>query len=262
MTYSAGFLVVGVFYALSILLFCFRIIFDKALLSVSALRSVLAGFVLHLVFLATHLYGQGYPFLLGSFETFQIVSGCIVLAFLILSFFRRFLTTGIVLLPLASVFYILSLTRIVAYKYPGHFLENPWAFVHLVFVFMAIAVFMVSFGTGIAYLWQEYRIKHKVVSGLGRFPPLSAMDSIHYKALYIGFIFFTVGIITGGGWSKSTLGVYVSNNLKQMLSLAIWVFFAFFLNLRVARGWVGHKGILLSGIGFIAVLFLFLWVQN
>ncbi|MBI4411243.1 MAG: cytochrome c biogenesis protein CcsA [Deltaproteobacteria bacterium] len=262
-SYSNGFLVVLGSYILATVFYCLRSIFGKKILSAIALRITVAALIIHAIFLGSHLLEQGYPFLVSPFDTFQLVSFCVVFTFVLLCFLYRFFATGLILLPAGLVFNILSLTTLVRYRAPGHFLENPWAFIHLVFVFIGLAVFMVSFVVGIIYLIQEYRIKHKKTGGLfERFPPLEILDHIHYRSLYIGFVFFTIGIITGGGWSKSMVGVYVTGDLKQLLSFGAWIFFALFLNLRVSRGWVGRRGILLSCIGFAAVFFLFTWVQR
>lgn len=262
-SYSSIFLVVLGFYIGGTLLYSLRTIFGKKVLSAIGLRVTLVGLLLHTVILTLHLVKQGYPFVQSSFDAFQITSLCIVGVFVLLSFFYRFYATGIVLLPLALLFNILSLPIFVRYHSPGHFLENPWAFIHLVFIFIAIAIFMVSFVIGVLYLIQENRIKNKKSGGIfDRFPSLEVMDLIHYRSLYIGFIFFTIGIITGGGWSKSTIGFYMTGNVKQILSFGAWIFFAIFLPLRVSRGWIGRRGILLSSIGFAAVIFLFTWVQR
>ena len=260
--YSNGFLVVLAFYVTAVILFSLRLVFDRPSLSLRAFRAVFAGFLLQVLFLVFHLKGMGFPYLRGSFEAYQGISAAIILGFLALSFFHRFLTTGVILVPLALGFYVLSLTDVVAYHNPGHFLQNPWAFLHLVFMFIAIAIFVISLGVGLLYLWQEHRIKYKKTGGLpDRFPPLEILHGIHYKALYAGFIFFTVGIIMGGGWSKSTVGVYVTNNLKQVFSLVIWGFFAIFLNLRGMRGWIGRRGVLFSGLGLVGILFLLFWIK-
>jgi len=262
-THSTWFLIVLGIYLAATVLYCLRSIFSKKILSAIALRVTVIGLLIQLVVLILHLIGQGAPYLKSSFETYQVISASMVLIFVVLCFFYRFYATGIVVLPLALIFNILSLKTYVAYQLPGHFLDNPWASVHLVFVFIAISVFLISFVVGLLYLIQENRIKNKKSGGVfDRFPSLEVLDHIHYRSLYIGFIFFTVGIITGGGWSKSITGFYVTNNLKQILSVSLWIFFGLFLFLRVSKGWIGRRGILLSCIGFAAVIFLFSWVQK
>lgn len=139
----------------------------------------------------------------------------------------------------------------------------PWALVHLVFVSIGMSIFTVGLGIGLLYLVRESRLKKKEVGGfLERLPSLEKMDRIYYRLLYTGFVFYTIGMITGGGWSKSVSGVYLSGDFKQILSLAIWVFFALFLNLRSAKGWIGKKGIMVSSIGFVAALLLFTWLET
>lgn len=258
-----GFILAFVFYVLGALFFCLRHIFRDKKLAITALRLTLAAFAVHVVSLGVHLFRLGDPFILTSFETFQIISLVIISTFLIASIYYRFLSAGIFVLPLALVFFILSLTHVVLLlKTPEHFLPNPWAFTHMMFISIGMAIFLVSCATGLLYLVQESRIKSKKSGGFwDRFPSLEELDRIHYRGLYVGFIFYTVGIITGGGWSKSISGFYITHSVKQYTALAVWIFFALLLNLRVAKGWIGRKGILLSLVGFLGILFLFSWVS-
>lgn len=236
----------------------------RAVFSAVALRLTLIGFLVHLASLVIHLSNTGLPFLVGSFETYEVVGASVAATFLVLSFLprRRFFVLGIVLVPVALLFTILALTQRIAYSLPGHFLQNPWAFVHLVFVSIGMAIFIVAFGTGLLYLVREERLKRKKMGGfLERLPSLEEMDLMYYRLLYTGFVFYSIGIVTGGGWSKSVSGYYLSGDFKQILSLAIWVFFALFLNLRKTQGWIGKRGILVSSAGFIAAMILFTWLQ-
>ncbi|MDO8519783.1 MAG: cytochrome c biogenesis protein CcsA [Deltaproteobacteria bacterium] len=130
-----------------------------------------------------------------------------------------------------------------------------WGLLHIVFILLSLAVFLVSLASGVAYLVQESRIKGKG-KWMERLPSLEKLDRIHFKALYVGFVFFTAGIISGGGWSKTIHGVYVTNDPRQLATIALWVFYALLLNLRVPQGWIGRKGILLTTFGFIAMVFL------
>lgn len=260
MMHPAGFFVVLIVYFLAVLGFSFRIVFHQRFLTALALRITLAGFVLHVVFFVIHLVRQGYPFLISRFDSLQLTSLGIVLVFLLLCFFYRFSITGIVILPTALLFYIIALTTQADYRNLSTILENPWAFSHLLLIFLSLALFMVIFVVGILYLASEARIKRKITGGFfERFPPLEVLDRIHYRGLYTAFVFYTLGIFAGAGWSKSSLGVYVTNDLKELLSIGTWAFFALFLNLRVPQGWIGRKGIVLSSIGFLGLIFLVVW---
>lgn len=258
--HPAGFFIVLIIYFLATLSFSFRLVFNQRSLTALALRITLVGFVLHLIFLVVHLISQGYPFLISRFDALQLTSLTIVFVFLLLCFFYKFSMTGIVILPVALVFYVVSLTLQADYRNLSAVLQNPWAFAHLLLIFMSLALFMVSFVVGILYLAAESRIKQKITGGFfERFPSLETLDRIHYRGLYIAFVFYTLGIFAGAGWSKSSLGVYVTNDLKELLSIGIWAFFALFLNLRVPQGWIGRKGIVLSSIGFLGLILLVVW---
>ncbi len=261
--FFSGFTTVLGFYLAATFTYMLRVVFNKKILSGIALRVTLAGLLFHVFFLGLHFMRQGYPFLITSFDSFQLTSLGIILVFATLCLFYRFSVTGIILLPVSLVFFINSLTGVVDYRSLSPVLQNPWAFLHLTFVFLSLSIFSVAFVVGVIYLIQEYRIKHKQSGGiLDRFPPLETLDQIHSKSLWTGFALFTVGIITGAGWSKSTLGLYVTNNTTQILSFGVWIFLALFLNLRIPKGWIGKRGILLSGLGLVALLFLLFWNQH
>ncbi len=257
------FIAAHLLYLAAFLTYCFRIIFHDRSLSVTGLRVTIAALVLHIGTLIPYLSGQGYPYFKTSFDALQLTSLSIILAYVVLSFFSTFLTTGVVFVGLGLAIYSISLTHMQAFQASGNLLANPWAFIHLLCIFVAISVFVLSLATGFLYLFQENRIRNKVTGGFAdRLPPLEVLDRIHYRALYIGFVLFTIGIITGAGWSKSALGVYLVGDLKEFVSYGVWIFFALLLNLRVGHGWIGRKGILLSLVGFAGIIFLFLWTQK
>lgn len=244
-------------YVIAFFLFCLRLITGHQNLSLVALRWTVISFFGHLLLLSFYFQEKGYPFLSNSFDFLQVMSLTIVLVYLIFSHFYRFYAAGLFLLPLTLIFLSMSLTKIIASTTPGHFFENPWAFIHLLFVSVGIAIFIVSFIAGLLFIFQEVRIKKNFFGGfLDRLPSLESLDQIYYKSLYVGFVLFTVGIITGGGWSKSETGHYLQIAVKPLLALGIWGFFAIFLNLRKPMGLKGRRGILLSAIGFVGVILL------
>lgn len=260
---TIGFIGALTLYGWATMLYCLRVIFDYRRFAFWGLVMTLGAFILHTASFSYHAYDIGYPFFLSSFESWQVISGGLIFVFLLLSLFYRFIAAGILIVPLAMVFYILSLTHIVSYRAPNHLLANPWAFIHLVFIFLGVLIFLVSMVTGLLYLIREGRIKQKLTGGFwDRLPSLEIMEQLHYRSLYIGFVCFTIGMITGGGWSKTINGVYLTGDLKQIISLAVWIFFAVFLNLKLARGWVGRRGIVFSGVGFAGIILLLTLVHT
>lgn len=260
---SSGFYLVFAGYVVALLTFCLRLIFNREVHAIFGLRITIVAFLAHLFFLVWHLTGQAYPYFVSPFETFQLIAMALVLTFLVLSFFYHFLGTGVLFLPLALIFYGMSLTPEGTYQLPMVFLQNDWAFVHLLFIFIATALFLISLATGLLYLLQDFRIKSKKSGGfMDRFPPLEILDKIHYKSLYLAFFCFSLGIIAGAGWSKSVTGFYISTDFKQLTSFGLWIFFGIFLLHRAKRGSVGRFGILLVSMGIVALVGLLWWIQG
>lgn len=135
--------------------------------------------------------------------------------------------------------------------------------IHLVLMSLAFAVFTVSFLIGFVFLLQESRIKSRHFDRLSsRLPSLERMDSIHTKALTAGFLLLSGGILAGSLLSKLLMGKFISGDPKQLTSLVMWALYALFLNIRLRVGWRGRKGILLSLIGFAAIVLTFLGVSH
>lgn len=169
----------------------------------------------------------------------------------------KFPRMGFILVGAAFVLFTLT------FKPTTSLFANPWVFAHVFFIFLSMAICLMSFLVGFFYVVQESRFKHKKIGGFfDRLPPLQVMDHLHYQTLVTGFVLFTLGIIAGAGWSKSTLGVYVTNDFRQLLSFAIWFFFAIYINLRTQRGWFGRRGVLIALVGLAALVALFIKFGN
>jgi len=96
----------------------------------------------------------------------------------------------------------------------------------------------------------------------------SASSSLVYKTIAFGFPFLTVGIITGSVWANVTWGRYWGWDPKETWSLITWMVYAFFLHVRLLRGWLGLKAKslpqvqgILSVVGFLFVLFTYFGVN-
>jgi len=76
-----------------------------------------------------------------------------------------------------------------------------------------------------------------------------------------GFLFLSIGIITGAVWANSAWGSYWSWDPKETWSLITWFIYATLLHARMMRGWHGRRIAYLSIIGFMAVLFTYFGVN-
>lgn len=253
----------GIFYLLSSLGYLFQIIFSEKRMERVALCLLGLAVFCHSILLFIHITRSPYPFVLGEGDFLYFTSGVIAVTFLLLRWRYAFSASGAFFVPLALLFFILATVLRGEYPLKVVALGNPWALVHIVFMSLAFAIFTVSFLVGNLYLFQRYQLKNRKIGlWMHWLPSLEAMDGIHYKALTVGFILLSVGMLAGALLSKTTIGRFFSADPRQVASVITWLLYAIFLNVRINSGWRGKKGIILSLLGFIGVILTFLGLEH
>ena len=139
-------------------------------------------------------------------------------------------------------------------------LKSNWLIAHVVACFIGYAAFAIAFGLSIMYL-----IKEKDAQGnsrlLERFPKTVVLDELNHQMVMFGFLFLSVGIITGAVWANSAWGRYWGWDPKETWSLITWFIYATLLHARLTRGWHGRRIAFLSVAGFAAVMFTYFGVN-
>ena len=139
-------------------------------------------------------------------------------------------------------------------------LKSNWLIAHVVTCFIGYAAFAVAFGLSIMYLIKEKDADRKSRL-LDRFPGIGVLDELGHRMVLFGFLFLTVGIITGAVWANSAWGRYWGWDPKETWSLITWFIYATLLHARLTRGWHGRRIAFLSVAGFAAVLFTYFGVN-
>ncbi len=133
-------------------------------------------------------------------------------------------------------------------------LKSNWLLIHVLTCFLGYGAFALAFGAALLYLWQTRRSRPASLA----MPP---MDQLIYQATVIGFIFLTLGILTGAVWAEKAWGKYWSWDPKETWSLITWLIYATLLHARLTKGWQGRRIAWLAVFGFMAVLFTYLGVS-
>ncbi len=92
-------------------------------------------------------------------------------------------------------------------------------------------------------------------------PPLDMLDDVTYKAIALGFAFFTVATILGAMWAAEAWGGYWSWDPKETWALIVWLNYAAWLHLRFSKGWRGTPMAWWAIVGLFVTLFAFLGVN-
>jgi ABC-type transport system involved in cytochrome c biogenesis permease subunit len=174
---------------------------------------------------------------------------------------------GVFILPL-----LVSLQAIPALR-PGvgdraAVLQGPLFGVHVSSLLFAYASFALACVIGITYvlLFKEIKARH-LGFFYARLPSLQVLDGMNQRAIVIGWIFLTIGLIVGVIWAAQARGGYGAGDPRvQAISLedpkiyvALLCWFVYSFELFAARriGWGGRRAAYLSAVGFVIVLFNF-----
>jgi cytochrome c-type biogenesis protein CcsB len=94
-----------------------------------------------------------------------------------------------------------------------------------------------------------------------RLPTLKQIDDVSYRAIALGFAFFTVATVLGALWAAEAWGAYWSWDPKESWALIVWLNYAAWLHLRFTKGLRGKPMAWWAIIGLFVTTFAFLGVN-
>jgi ABC-type transport system involved in cytochrome c biogenesis permease subunit len=150
-------------------------------------------------------------------------------------------------------------------------LDSPWFWVHVASLLCAYASFALASVLGLTYMLQFKEIKKKHLGYLyTRLPSLLTLDTMNSRAMTVGWVFLTIGVVVGIVWTAQARAVspddpnlqaMVFNDPKIFIAMLTWGVYSFGLFARRALGWTGRRAAWLSTVGFLIVLLNFLPVS-
>jgi len=134
-------------------------------------------------------------------------------------------------------------------------LQSWWMKIHVPANFIGYGTFSLAAMVGCAYLLKSHGIL------ADRLPALEVLDDVMYKAISVGFAFFTVATILGALWAAEAWGGYWSWDPKETWALIIWLNYAAWLHMRLMSGLRGRAAAWWSILGLLVTTFGFLGVN-
>jgi ABC-type transport system involved in cytochrome c biogenesis permease subunit len=150
-------------------------------------------------------------------------------------------------------------------------LDSPWFWVHIASLLFAYASFALAAMLGLTYVLQFKEIKKKHLGYFyTRLPSLHVLDAMNSRAVVVGWLFLTVGVVVGVVWAAQARALSPGNvNLQEMslddpkifIAVLSWAVYSFQMVARRTLGWTGRRSAWLSALGFVIILLNFLPVS-
>jgi cytochrome c-type biogenesis protein CcsB len=134
-------------------------------------------------------------------------------------------------------------------------LQSWWMKIHVPANFIGYGTFALAAMVGSAYLLKSHGIL------ADRLPALEVLDDVMYKAISVGFAFFTVATILGALWAAEAWGGYWSWDPKETWALIVWLNYAAWLHMRLMSGLRGRAAAWWALVGLLVTTFAFLGVN-
>lgn len=124
--------------------------------------------------------------------------------------------------------------------------------------------------SGMSNYWAVYfGVSALIVGGIllgrrrlaERLPALEVLDDVMYKAIAVGFAFFTIATVLGALWAAEAWGGYWSWDPKETWALIVWLNYAAWLHMRLMKGLRGTVAAWWALVGLAITTFAFIGVN-
>jgi cytochrome c-type biogenesis protein CcsB len=229
--------------------------FNKRFLARAATAVLAAGGAAQTVYMIMRWAAAGRAPFSNMFESLVLFAWAVVAAYLIFRLKMRIpaLTVGTSILALAALAYASTYESDIEPLMPA--LRSNWLTVHVLTCFLGYGAFGVAFVSSGIYLVGAARARDagKALS--------DSLEKTSAQTIAFGFLFLTMGIMSGAVWANSAWGTYWQWDPKETWSLITWFVYAIYLHCRFMRGWRGRRAAWIAVAGFVSVLFTYFGVN-
>lgn len=236
-------LLVALLYLLGATVYPLGLVLRRTRIKWVAIWASVAAFALHTVLLTLRFTQPGLASLQQGQFYMSLLAWFFVLIFFLLWWRLHHDFLAIITAPLALVLFSSSLaihTQVL--DIPKQF-SALWFGLHIGAIFTSLGLIAMAFGSGVAYLYLEQKIKTKAkLPGFSRdLPSLETFDRANHWAVMLGFPLYTISLLAGFLWASLTWKQTISWDPKELISIVIWIVFAVLFHQRMVLGWRGRK---------------------
>jgi ABC-type transport system involved in cytochrome c biogenesis permease subunit len=229
---------------------------------------LVAAAVAHAFLIGMARMEAGYMPVVGTTAAISFYVWLLALAYLCTEIATNERAMGVFVTPLLVLLQLIPTIDASAPSAQPEVLQSPLFAFHVSSVLFAYASFGLACMIGVTYvlLFKEIKAKH-LGFFYARLPSLQVLDRMNMRAVTIGWVFLTLGVVIGAAWALTAEFRASTDPRAQAMTLAdpkifvaivSWGLYSFELLARRAMGWGAKRSAWLSAIGFVVVLLNFL----
>jgi len=212
------------------------------------------GLVLHTLEIALLFVAGGNQTFLSGGLYYSLMAWLLLVVYFGIWWAKRLDFLALGASPLALLLYLSSISIPAAkvVRMPETFAGLFFA-LHIGALMCSIALLAMAFAAGVLFLHIEKKIKTKEkLTGFRKdLPSLNTFDLANKWAVFWGFPLYTLGLLTGFVWGRFTWGRLITWDPKEIVSLGIWLLYAYVFHQRLTLGWRGRKAATLTMLVFV-----------
>lgn len=86
-----------------------------------------------------------------------------------------------------------------------------------------------------------------------RYQLIQQLDHWSYRVISLGFLFLTIGILSGAVWANEAWGSYWNWDPKETWASITWTIFAIYLHTRTNKNLQGTNSAIVASMGFLII---------
>lgn len=203
---------------------------------------IFTGLISNLVAIIIRTETSGHLPVRSTYELNLVLAALIVIVFLIWE--RKIAATrlvGMVCLPFAFLVLGGGYVSSPAIKPLTAAYLSPWLVVHVLFALLGTACFVFAAGASVFYLLKSQQPVGQEPGRYASLPSPEVLNDLSFKLVLLGFIGWTVMIISGAIWAKGLWGNYWSWDPVETWSFISWLAYGLYVHLHFTYGWQGRR---------------------
>ncbi|CAI0384127.1 unnamed protein product [Linum tenue] len=129
-------------------------------------------------------------------------------------------------------------------------LQSQWLMMHVSMMVLGYAALLCGSLLSVALIVITFR---KVSRNYYKVQLIQQLDHWGFRIIGIGFLFLTIGILSGAVWANEAWGSYWNWDPKETWALLTWTIFAIYFHIRVNKNGEGLNSAIIASIGFFLI---------